>query len=105
MKRTRKYGCDGGCLMIGNASCRVHIPNNIGDGDYSITVLSKDEPQPQYSDGWDWVGTIEGDAIHIYRYDDLPEEDMIDNIVLTLKGRYSIYLHHDRTGRFVLWEN
>ena len=37
MKR-KIYGCDGGCIMIGNSSFRVHIPNGIGDGDHFVSV-------------------------------------------------------------------
>lgn len=102
MKR-KKYGCDGGCLLIGNGSCRVHVPNSFGDGDHTVFIMSKDEGRPDDRD-WEWVGVIEGDAIHIYRYDCLHEDELIDNIVVTLKGRYSIYRSKACSGNMLLRE-
>lgn len=102
MKR-RKYGCDGGCLLIGNGSCRFHIPNSFGDGDHTVFVLSKEEARPDDHD-WEWVGSVEGDSIHVFKYDCLGGQELVDNIILTLKGRYSVYRSKGHTGNMLLKE-
>ena len=103
MRRERYYGCDGGCLLIGNASCQIHIPNGIGDGQYRITVLDTEEPAPSYTE-WEWLGVIEGDAIHVYEYDCMDPEDIVrgKGTLLTLRGRYSIYRSLKGNGQMIL---
>ena len=104
MKR-KKYGCDGGCLLIGNGSCRIHIPNSFGDGDHTLFIMSKDEGEPNRDD-WVWECTVEGDAINVYRYDCLNEEERESSeyIILTLHGRYSVYRSKGGTGNMLLKE-
>ncbi|MBP5463374.1 MAG: hypothetical protein J6Y20_14810 [Lachnospiraceae bacterium] len=101
MKRERRYGADGGCLMIGNGSCRFKIQNGIGDGEHRLTVLDTEEPCPDYND-WEWLGTVEGDAINVYEYDCISPEELPKSVLLTLRGRYSIYRSREETGHMVL---
>ena len=85
------YGCDGGCIMIGNGSFRVHIPNGIGDGDHFVYVYSKGEKFDLGSKTW--MCSIEGTDIFVYRYDCLSKEELFQpkNLVLMLSGRYGVY--------------
>lgn len=91
-----KYGCDGGCILIGTKSCRVNIPNNYGDGKHTVSVYSeeKESKKIEYRDKWKWVGTVEGSRINVYNYDCLTDDELSDkkNILCTLKGRYAIYV-------------
>lgn len=91
MKR-KKYGCDGGCIMIGNSSFRVKIPNGFGDGDHSVYVYAKGEEFDKESKTWKC--TIEGTDILVYRHDCLDTEELFKskNIILMLSGRYSVYV-------------
>lgn len=43
MKRVRFYSCDGGCLLIGNSSCRFSIPNGYGDGKHRVIVTDNEK--------------------------------------------------------------
>lgn len=91
MKR-KKYGCDGGCIMIGNSSFRVHIPNGFGDGEHNVYVCAKGEEFNRKSKAW--VCFVEGTDIFVYRYDCLSKEDQLNpqNLVLMLNGRYDVYV-------------
>lgn len=88
-----KYECDGGTIMLGNEGCRVCIPNNYGDGEFTVEI--SDDRDAKLVDRMDWKGTVEGDNIHIYSYDCLhgDDEEDKDYILYTLPaGRYAIYV-------------
>ena len=87
--KKKKYSCDGGCILIGNATCRFHIPNDFGDGTHKVIVDNEDEIIPS---GYRWVGRIEGDVIYVYSYDCLREEELGDEVLFSLSGSYSVYI-------------
>lgn len=87
--KSKKYSCDGGCILIGNSTCRFHIPNDFGDGTHKVRVLNTDE---RISDKYHWLGQIEGDVIYVYSYDCLYENELGDNVLFSLKGSYNIYV-------------
>ena len=89
MKR-KKYSCDGGCVLIGNATCRFHIPNDFGDGTHKICVTNV---RADISTKYRWVGCIEGDIIYVYSYDCLRESELSENVLFSLSGKYDIYVH------------
>lgn len=107
--KTLKYGCDGGCIVIGNGSCRFHIPNSVGDGGYRVFIGAHDEMRvtkynrdyTQFSRRWKWVGVVEGDAINVYKYDCEHGDDIDEAVLTTLRGRVSIY-RHSENGDFLL---
>lgn len=86
-----KYECDGGTIMLGNETSRVCLPNGYGDGEFSIEVRDLDDRD--YSHNMNWLGTIQGNNIHIYTYDCIHSglEDK-ENILYTLPdGRWAVY--------------
>lgn len=90
-----KYGCDGGCLAIGTKVCQMHIPNDIGDGQYSVFVYTLKDDARDVEDNdrnWKWRGTVEGTRINVYNYDCLIPSEMSENVLCTLSGRYAIYV-------------
>ena len=102
--KVRKYGCDGGCIVIGNGSCRFHVPNSYGDGEHRVIVGTDDEMRMTKYKGkrdmfqldWEWIGVVEGDVMNVYGYDCLHGDGDADREVLfTLHGKYSIYRHRD----------
>ena len=84
-----QYGCDGGCIVIGNESCRVSIPNGIGDGGYTVKVLEKGTIAPK---GAFFAGIVKGNDIRVYSYDcgTLTEEEEM----MWLSGEFYIYTDH-----------
>lgn len=79
--------------MIGNVTCRFHIPNDFGDGQHKIIVAKKDDDTTFFDyNSYDWRGCIEGDLIYVYNYDCLREEELGDNVLFSLKGCYDIYV-------------
>lgn len=87
--KSKKYDCDGGCILIGNSTCRFHIPNDFGDGTHKVQVLNADE---RISDKYRWLGRIEGNVIYVYSYDCLSENELGDNVLFSLAGNYHIYV-------------
>lgn len=94
-----KYGCDGGTIMLGNETSRVCFPNGFGDGEFTVEV-NTEKTHPKY---YDWLGTVQGNNIHIYNYDCIHGEDNLtnkENILYTLpEGRWAVYC---RDGRILL---
>lgn len=89
------YGCDGGSIMIGNASSRVCITNGYGDGSHYVYVRGLNHPQRYGPEGYRFVGTIQGDNVNVYDYDCLSESELEkpQHILCKLeKGRYAIYV-------------
>lgn len=90
MKKTMRYSCDGGCLVIGNASCRFSVPNGYGDGEYRVCVTDDESIIPHDSRS---VGRVEGDAINIYGYDCIDNiNELCANVLLTIQGEYRVYV-------------
>ncbi len=102
---SKKYECDGSTIMIGTKDFRVFLPNGYGDGAFTVRVIKTDKQKQQFykqQDTWKWVGTVEGDQIHIWNYDCLDDKELTeDNILYTLQGRYAIYRNK---GKIVLEE-
>lgn len=91
MNKKFKYECDGGTIMIGNATSRACFPNGYGDGRFTVEVST----EKTYPSNMHWLGTVEGDNLHIYDYDCLHGEDVMDNehILFTLPtGRWAVYV-------------
>ena len=111
MKR-RRYGCDGGCLVIGNGSCRVHVPNTYGDGKHMVIVAESNEMLHGMYHGkgdcfrkdWEWIGFVEGDAINVYDEDCFDDNEIDSHVLFTLHGRYSIYRDNDPNSGDILLE-
>ena len=105
--KTYKYDCDGGCICIGTKSCRVDIPNNYGDGQFTVYVYSKDERNNhiEYKNKWEWKGAVKGTKIKVYSYDCLRGDELSDkkNILCILKGRYSVYVNEGNVA-LVQWD-
>lgn len=95
MKKVRYYSCDGGTLLIGNASCRFSAPNGYGDGRHKVVVTDneKDIEEAEKRNGTKsrWVGRIEGDAINVYDYDCYDSNELYESVLFTLHGAFSIY--------------
>ena len=92
-----EYGCDGGSISIGTKSCRVCIPNDIGDGRYILRVYSlRDDARcvEEERNKYKWKGVVEGNRINVYNYDCLSDDELSDdeNILCTLRGRYAVYV-------------
>lgn len=88
--KKRIYTCDGGCLLIGNASFRFNLPNGFGDGHHRVYVSSDRNDIPKESR---WVGKIRGDAINVYNYDCYDTlDELYENVLFTLRGEYAVYV-------------
>lgn len=88
--KKRIYACDGGCLLIGNASFRFNLPNGFGDGHHRVYVSSDKNDIPKESR---WVGKIRGDAINVYNYDCYDTlDELYENVLFTLRGEYAVYV-------------
>ena len=102
-----RYDCDGGCILIGNDSTRISIPNAYGDGSHYVYVRSVDYPnQYEALKKYDWVGVIRGNRINVYDYDCYGDNEINDkaNILCTLNGSYSVYVSNNGNGNIVLQE-
>lgn len=98
MKKVRFYNCDGGCLLIGNGSFRLNVPNGYGDGKHRV-VVTDDEREVKQAEGqsWQkarWFGRIEGDAINVYDYDCYGANELFENVLFTVRGAFNIYSVH-----------
>ena len=96
--RVVRYSCDGGSLAIGSEHARVCLPNNIGDGTYSVYITGIDESLAEVGNGldnrnnWDFVGAVEGDEIKLFAYDCYhTAAEAIRNVIITLSGRFGIF--------------
>ncbi len=89
MKKIR-YSCDGGAVCIGTRNARTCFTNGYGDGTFTVTVYEGGDRFD--SDGWNFVGSVEGDTINIYDYDCYTNDECDNNIALTLSGRYGVYI-------------
>lgn len=89
-----QYGCDGGCVVIGNADFQMHVTNDYGDGTHFIRVYDGFNSAPNKMNGRavKFIGTACG-TFNVYNYDCLDEEDLtdFDNILCTLCGKYAVY--------------
>ena len=85
------YDCDGGSLAIGNKDVVTQFINNFGDGRHEVRIV------PDWSDkatrNANFLGSVEGKEIKVYRYDCLSKEQRADekNVLVTLSGRYGVY--------------
>ena len=98
------YSCDGGSLLVGNAGFAAHFPNEIGDGNWEVVVLSKDEQSPDY-EHYTYRGSVEGMDINVYGYDclhHLHDFTNANNILCTLRGKYHVYAKRGDTGDMLL---
>ena len=88
-KEKYEYCCDGGSIMIGNKSFRVHVPNEFGDGWHTVQVIDA-IPAP---DGFNFKCMVDGENFHVYSYDYLHDDDFEDEsrILVTLSGKYIVY--------------
>lgn len=89
--RKFKYDCDGGCIMLGNASSRVCFPNGFGDGEFTVYVCDKNKKDTKH---YEFLGTVSGSVVNIYSYDCLWGDELLEaeNIRYTLpEGRYAVY--------------
>lgn len=95
MKKVRFYACDGGCLLVGNGSCRVNIPNGYGDGRHRVIVTDEMDDirteEIRHGQKACWVGRVEGDAINVYDYDCYGASELSENVMFTLQGAFSVY--------------
>ena len=94
MKKKYKYGCDGGCILLGNATSRVNLPNGYGDGEHTIEVRSSAYRDYTYERKFEWLGVVEGSEVNVYNYDCLHGDELTDkeNILYTLpSGRWGVY--------------
>lgn len=94
MTKKFTYGCDGGTIMLGNETSRVCFPNDFGDGKFTVIVNTKKTYGEYRNHEFKWLGTVEGNNIHIYNYDCLIESELTDNksILYTLpEGRWAVY--------------
>ena len=94
MTKNFTYGCDGGTIMIGNETSRVCLPNGYGDGQFTVTITTKKTYGKHKNQEMEWLGTIQGNNVHIYNYDCLIESDLTDDncILYTLpEGLWAIY--------------
>ncbi len=100
MVKKFEYSCDGGCIMLGNKTSRVCLPNGYGDGCFTVEVRDLASGDFTMTTGYDWLGTVEGDNIHIYDYDCLRGENLNDdspNVLCTLpSGRWAIFVNNGK---------
>lgn len=91
----KKYECDGGTIMIGTRDSRVCLPNGYGDGCFKVFIIKTDEQRKKFikQNGWDWLGTVNGECFYVYDYDCLRDDDLTDpaHILYTLHGTYGVY--------------
>ena len=91
----KKYDCDGGTIMIGTKDSRVCLPNGYGDGCFKVSIVETDEQRKKFNkqNRWNWLGAVNGECFHVYDYDCLRGEELIDpaHILYTLHGRYGVY--------------
>jgi len=93
-KQRYVYGCDGGTIMIGNASSRVCIPNGYGDGSHCVYVYGINDVFK--SDNYEFMGAVQGNELNVYDYDCLHGAELSDpsRILCRLEdGRYAIYVN------------
>jgi hypothetical protein len=92
MTKKFTYCCDGGTIMLGNETSRVCFPNDFGDGEFTVTVTTKKTYGEYRNHEFKWLGTVEGNNIHIYSYDCPIEDELNDSILYTLpEGRWAVY--------------
>jgi hypothetical protein len=92
MTKEFTYECDGGTIMLGNETSRISLPNDFGDGEFAVTITTKKTYGNRHK--WKWRGVVEGNNIHIYKYDCLIESELTDDraILYTLpEGRWAVY--------------
>ena len=88
-KKKYEYCCDGGNIMIGNKSFRVHVPNEFGDGWHTVQI--------KYGigapDGFHFKCIVDGENFNVYSYAYLHDDDFEDEskILVTLSGKYIVY--------------
>ena len=90
------YSCDSGCIKITTDTVTLHLPNGIGDGDFSVFVLgdldsiidlSTEHEQIKY------LCRISAKSILIHDYDCTDSEVLVE-----LSGTYRVYL---KAGGFI----
>lgn len=94
MTKKFTYECDGGTIMLGNETSRVSLPNDFGDGAFTVSVTTEKTYGKYHNQKMEWLGVMEGNNIHIYKYDCLIESELTDDraILYTLpKGRWAVY--------------
>ena len=95
MTKKFTYCCDGGTIMLGNETSRVSLPNDYGDGEFTVRVTTKKTYGKYRNHKFKWLGVVEGNNIHIYDYDCLAEDELTNenNILYTLpEGRWAVYV-------------
>lgn len=88
------YSCDGGTIMLGNETSRVCLPNGYGDGEHRIEIRDIEDKDYSARDNMTWLGTVQGNNIHVYDYDCLHGEALTskEHILCTLvAGRWAVY--------------
>ena len=86
--KSYEYCCDGGTILFGNEQWNIAIPNDYGDGTHNVRVMSEKEFICKYKNkGYRWRGVCEGE-FNIYDYDYIEDDP---EVLITLKGKYSIY--------------
>ena len=94
MTKEFMYGCDGGTIMIGNETSRVCFPNGYGDGEFTVEITTDKTYGKHNSQKMEWLGVVEGNNLHVYKYDCLIKSDLTDDdyILYTLpEGRWAVY--------------
>jgi hypothetical protein len=94
MTKKFTYECDGGTIMLGNETSRVCIPNGYGDGAFTVEITTEKTYGKLHGYKMNWLGTVQGNNIHVYNYDCLIADELTDNncILYTLpKGRWAVY--------------
>ena len=94
MNKKFRYECDGGTIMLGNESNAVCFPNGYGDGEFTVEVTTEKTYGRCGNVNLEWLGTVQGNNIHIYDYDCLYGKNLTDekHILFTLpKGRWAVY--------------
>lgn len=94
---------DGGCFLFGNKDFSFKLPNGFGDCDNTVLLFEdqkeffeyckKEYGERMWQKAFRWMMPVEG-TFNLYEYDCCqmkPEE-----VVVELKGRYSLHLSRDQ---------